>query len=151
MNWELPDIQVRFRKGRGTRGQIANIHWIIQKAWEFQKNTYFCFFDYEKALDSVSSKLWKILKDMGIPDYLTCLLRNLYMGQEATLHSYMEQLTGSKLGKEYNKAVHCHSVYLTYMQSTSCEMPRWMNHKLESGLLGEISTTSGRQMTPPLW
>ena len=65
--------------------------------------------------------------------------------------SYMEQLTGSKLGKEYNKAVYCHSVYLTYMQSTSCEMPRWMNHKLESGLLGEISTTSGMQMTPPLW
>ena len=83
---------------------------------------------------------WKILKEMGIPDHLTCLLRNLYAGQEAT-ELDMKQQTGSKLGKEYVKAVYCHLAYLTYMQSTSREMPGWMKHKLESGLLGEISIT----------
>ena len=87
---------------------------------------------------------------MGIPDHLTSLLRNLYAGQEAT-EPDMEQWTGSKLGKEYVKAVYCHPAYLTYMQSTSCEMLGWMKHKLESRLLGEISITSDMQMTPPLW
>ena len=83
---ELPDVQAGFRKGRGTRDQIANICWIIEKAREFQENIYFCFFDYAKAFDCVDhSKLWKILKDVGIPDHLTCLLRNLYAGQEATV------------------------------------------------------------------
>ena len=78
MKQEFPDVQVRFRKGRGTRDQIANIHWIIEKAREFQKNTYFCFIDYTKAFDCVDhKKLWKILKEMGIPDHLTCLSRNL--------------------------------------------------------------------------
>ena len=86
MNHELPDVQAGFRKGRGTRDQTANIHWIIEKAREFQKNIYFCFIDYAKALDSVDHlKLWKILKEMGIPDHLTCLLENLYAGQEATV------------------------------------------------------------------
>ena len=83
---ELPDVQVRFRKGRGTREQTVNIHWIIEKARKFQKNIYFCFTDYTKAFDCVDhNKLWKILKEMGIPDHLTCLLRNLYAGQEATV------------------------------------------------------------------
>ena len=119
MNRELPDVQAGFRKGRGTRDQIANICWIIKKAREFQKNIYFCFIDYTKAFDCVDyNKLWKILKEMGIPDDLTCLLRNLYAGQEAT-EVDMEQETGSKSGKEYVKAVYCHPVYLTYMQSTS--------------------------------
>ena len=86
---------------------------------------------------------------MGIPDPLTCLLRSLYAGQEAT-EPDMEQQTGSKSGKEYVKAVYCHPAYLTYMQSTSWEMPGWMKHKLESRLLGEISITSDMQMTPPL-
>ena len=95
--------------------------------------------------------MWKILKEMGIPGYLTCLLRNLYAGQEATVRNDMEQQTDSKLGKEYIKAVYCHSVYSTYMQSTSREMLGWMKHKLESRLLGEISITSDTQMTPPLW
>ena len=82
----LPDVQAGFRKGRGTRDQIANIPWIIEKAREFQKNIYFCFIDYAKAFDSVDhNKLWKILKEMGILDYLTCLLRNLYAGQGATV------------------------------------------------------------------
>ena len=85
MNRELPDVQASFRKGRGTREQIANIQWIIKKAREFQKNIYFCFIDYGKAFDCVDhNKLWKILQEMGIPDDLTCILRNLYTGQEAT-------------------------------------------------------------------
>ena len=88
MNRELPDVQARFKKGRGTRDQIANIHWIIEKAREFQKNTYFCFIDYTKAFDCVDhNKLWIILKEMGIPDHLTCLLRSLYAGQEATVRT----------------------------------------------------------------
>ena len=87
MNRELPDIQAGFRKGRGIRDQIANICWIMEKAREFQKNIYFCFIDYAKAFDCVDhNKLWKILKDMGIPDHLTCLLRNLYADQETTGH-----------------------------------------------------------------
>ena len=88
MNCELPDVQAGFRKVRGTRGQIANIHWIIEKTREFQKNIYFCFIDYTKAFDYVDhNKLWKILKEMGIPDHLTCLLRNLYASQEATVRT----------------------------------------------------------------
>ena len=88
MNRELPDVQAGFRKGRGTRNQFANIHWIIKKAREFQKNIYFCSIDYAKAFDCVDhNKLWKILKEMGIPDHLTCLLRNMYAGQEATVRT----------------------------------------------------------------
>ena len=88
MNWELPDVQAGFRKGRGARDQIANIHWIIKKAKEFQKNIYFCFSDNAKAFDCVDhNKIWKILREMGIPDHLTCLLRNLYGGQEATVRT----------------------------------------------------------------
>ena len=88
VNCELPDAQAGFRKGRGTRDQIANIRWIIEKAREFQKNIYFCFIDYAKAFDCVDhNKLWKILKGMGIPDHLTCLLRNVYAGQEATVRT----------------------------------------------------------------
>ena len=86
MNHELPNVQAGFRAGRGTRDQIANICWIIEKAREFQKHIYFCFIDYAKAFDCVDhNKLWKILREMGIPDHLTCLLRNLYAGQEATV------------------------------------------------------------------
>ena len=88
MNHELPDVQAGFRKGRGNRDQIANIHWIMEKAREFQKNIYFCLIDYAKAFDCVDpNKLWKILKEMGIPDHLMCLLRNLYAGQEATVRT----------------------------------------------------------------
>ena len=88
MNCELPDIQAGFRKGRGTRDQIANICWIIKKSRDFQKNIYFCFIDYGKAFNCLDhNKLWEILKDMGIPDHLTCLLRNLYAGQEATIRT----------------------------------------------------------------
>ena len=88
MNQELPDVQAGFRKGRGTRDQVANICWIIEKAREFQKDIYFCFIDYAKAFDCVDhKKLWKILQEMGIPDHLTWLLRNLYAGQEATVRT----------------------------------------------------------------
>ena len=88
MNHELPDIQAGFRKGRGTRDQIANICWIMEKAREFQKNIYFCFIDYAKAFDCVDhNKLWKILKELGIPDHLTCLLQNLYVGQATTVRT----------------------------------------------------------------
>ena len=152
VNWELPDVQAGFRKGKGTSDQIANIRWIIKKTREFQKNIYFCFIDYTKDFDCVyHNKLWKILKEVGIPDHLTCLLRNLYAVKKQQLELDMEQQTGSKLGKEYIKAVYCHPAYLTYMQSTSCKMPGWMKHKLESRLPGEIPITSDMQMTPPLW
>ena len=110
-----------------------------------RKNIYFCCIDYTKAFDCVDhNKLWKILKEMEIPDHLACLLRNLYAGQEATV-----RIGGSKLGKEYVKAAYCHLAYLISTQSTSCKMPAWMKLKLESRLLGEISVTSDMQMTPP--
>ena len=101
MNQELPDIQAGFRKGRGTRDPIANIHWIIEKAREFQNNIYICFIDYAKDLTCINNnELWKTLKDMGIPDHLTCLLRNLYVGQEAKVR-ILEKLTCSGLRKEF--------------------------------------------------
>ena len=119
VNQETPDVQAGFRKGRGIRDQIASILWIIGKAREFQKDIYFCFIDYAKAFDCVDhNKLWKILKKMGIPYHLTCLLRNLYAGQEATVRTRPGTMAGSKFGKECVKAVYCHPGYLTYMQST---------------------------------
>ena len=100
INCELPDAQADFRKGRGTRDQIANIHWIIKKAREFQKNFYFCIIDYAKAFDCVDhKKLWKILRDMGIPDHLTCLLRNLYAGQETTVRTGHRTTDWFQIGK----------------------------------------------------
>ena len=105
INWEIPDVQAGFRKGRGTRDQIANIRWILEKARELQKNILFT--DYTKAFDCVDhNKLWKIILEMGILDHLTCLLRNLYAGQEATVRTGHGTMTGSKLGKDYVKAVY---------------------------------------------
>ena len=119
------------------------------KKHKSSRETSICFTDYTKAFDYVDpNKLWKILQEMGIPDHLTCLLRNLYADQEKQLELDMEQPTGSKSGKEYIKAVYCHPAYLTYKQSTSCEMPSWMKHKLKSILPGEISITSDMQMIP---
>ena len=119
VNHELPGVQAGFRKCRGTRDQTANIDQIIEKVREFQKNIYFCFIDYAKALDCVDhNKLWKILEEMGIPDDLTWLLRNLYAGQEATVRLDVEQQPFPRLGNEYIKAVYCHPASLTYMQST---------------------------------
>ena len=120
MNREHPDVQAGFRKGRGTKDQIANICWIIERAREFQKNICFCFIDYAKAFDCVHhNKLWKILKEIRILEHPTCLLRNLYAGQEATVRTGHGTTDGSELGKEYIKAVYCHPAYLAYMQSTS--------------------------------
>ena len=120
VNQELSDVQAGLTKGKGTRDQIANIHWSIEKAREFQKNTYFCFTDYAKAFHCVDhNELWKILKKMGIPDHLTCLLRHLYRGQETTVRTVLteqqlEQQTGSKSRKDYVKAVYCHPAYLSW-------------------------------------
>ena len=100
MNCELPDVQGGFRKGRGTRDQIANIRWIMEKGSEFEKNIYFCFIDYAKAFDCVDhNKLWKILKEMGIPNHLTYLLRNLYADQEATVRTEYETIDWFQIGK----------------------------------------------------
>ena len=151
MYQEPPDVQAGFRKGRRTRDQIASIRWIIEKTGEFQKNIYFCFIDYVKAFDCVdhnNKSLWKILKEMGIPDHLHCLLRNLYAVKKQRLKSYMEQLTGSKLGKENHKVINCHSVYLTYMKNRSHEMLGWMSYGVESRLPEEISTMSDMQVIP---
>ena len=119
MNQELPDVQAGFRKCGGTRDQIANICWIIEKAREFKKNIYFCFIDYTKAFDYVNhNMLQEILQQMGILDYLTCLQRNLYADQEATVRTRHGTMDFSKLRKEYVKAIYCHLAYLTSIQST---------------------------------
>ena len=118
LNRELPDGQAGFRKGRRTRDQIASIHWIMGKAREFQKNIYFCFIEYAKAYDYVDhNKLWKILKEMGIPDHLTCLLRNLYAGQEATVITGYGTTDWFQIGKGVRQGVYCHPGYLMYMPS----------------------------------
>ena len=124
-------------------------------SWRKQGNSrkHICFFDYAKAFDCmVHHKLWKILKKMGVSDHLTCLLRNIYGDQEATVRIRYGTTDWFQIEKvKYVKAVYCHFAYLTYMQSTSCEMLGWMNHKLGSRLLGEISITSDMQVIPPLW
>ena len=136
MNHEIPDVQAGFRKGRRTTDQIANIGWIIEKARELQKNIYFCFIDYAKAFDCVDHNKLENSSRNGNT-------------RPQQLQPDMEQRTGSKLRKEYVEAICCHPAYLTYMQSTSCEMLSWMKHKLESRLLGGyISVTSDMQMTP---
>ena len=122
------------------------------KKQEFQKNIYFCFIDYAKAFDCVDhNKLWKIMKEMGISDHLTCLLRILYAGQEARVRTGYGTTDWFQIEKEYVKTVYCHPAYLIYRQSTSWEMLGWRKHKLESRLPGEIVIMSDIQMTPPLW
>ena len=120
MNHELLDVQTGFRKGRRTRDQIANIHWIIEKAREFQINIYFCFIDCAKAFDYVDhNKLWKIRKEMGIPDHLTFLLRNLYAGYEATVRTGHGTTDWFQIGKGVRQGCVLSPCLLTYMQSTS--------------------------------
>ena len=112
VNRELPDVQAGFRKGRGTRDQIANIHWIIEKAREFQKNIYFCFIDYAKTLYCIDhNELWQIFQEMGIPNHLTCLLRNLYAGQEATVRTGHGTTDWFQIGEGVHQNVYCHSAY----------------------------------------
>ena len=120
LNSELPEVQAGFRKGRGTRDQIVNIHWIVEKAREFQKNIYFCFIDYAKAFDYVDhKKLRKILQDMGILDHLICLLRSLYADQEATVRTGNATTDWFQIGKGLFQGYILSHAYLTYMQSTS--------------------------------
>ena len=116
-------------EGRGTRDQFANICCIIEKAREFQKSIYFCFIDCDKSFDSVyHNKLWKILKEMGVTDHLTSLLRNIYAGQEARVKTGHGTTDWFQIGKEYVKAVYCHPAYLTYMQIISVETLVWNKH-----------------------
>ena len=137
MNCELPDVQAGFRKGRGTRYQIANICFIIKKAREFQKNIYFCFIDYAKAFDCVDhNKLWKILQEMGILDHLTCLLRNLYAGKEATVK------TGPRtdlfqLGKGVRQGCILSPCLVNLYAEYIMRNAGWMKHHLELRLPGE--------------
>ena len=145
-------VQAGFRKGRGTRDQIANIHWIIKKAREFQKSIYFCFIDYAKAFDCVDhNKLWKILKEMGILEHLICLLRNLYAGQEATVRTGRGTTIRFQIGKGiYQGCILSPCLFNLYAEYIMRKLG-WRKHKLESRLPGEISITSDMQMTPPLW
>ena len=151
MNREFPDIQAGFRKGRITRGQIANIHWLIEKAREFQKNIYFCCIDYAKAFSCVyHNKLWKILQEMGIPDHLTCLLRNLNAGQEATFRTGQGKMDWFQIRKGVCQG--CISSPCLFNLYTGYIMQNGglMKHKLQSRLQGDISITSDMQMTSPL-
>ena len=151
MNHDLPDIQAGFTKSRGTRDQVANICWIIKKAREFQKNIYFCFIDCAKAFDSVDhNKLWKILKEMGIPDHLTCLLRNLYAGEEATVRTGHGTTDWFQIGKGVNQGCILSpclfNLYAEYI------MIKAGMEEVKAGIkiAGGISITSDMQMTPPL-
>ena len=117
---ELPDVQAGFRQGRRTRDQIANIRWIMENARAFQQNIYFCFIDYAKTFGCVDhNKLWKILQEMGIPEHLTCLLRNLYEGQEVTVRTGHGTAGWFQIGKGIHQGIYCHPANLTYMQRTS--------------------------------
>ena len=135
----------------GTRDQIANTHWIIEKAREFQKHIYFCFIDYAKAFVWITTNCGKFWKRWEYQTTWPASWETCMQVRKQQIELDMEQQTSSKSGKEYVKAVYCHPAYLTYMQSTSWEMLGWMKHKLESRLLGEMSITSDMQMTPPLW
>ena len=146
---ELPDVQAGFRKGRGTRFLIINILCIIEKAREYQKNTCFCFIDYAKAFLWITTNCGNFLKRWEYQITLPVSWETCTQVKKQQLEPDMEQWTGSKLGKEYVKAVYCHSAYLTYMQSTSWEKPDWMEHKLESRLPGVISVNLDMQMTSP--
>ena len=147
VNCELPDVQAGFRKGRGTKDQIVSIHWIIEKAREFQQNICFCFIGCAKAFVWITTN-WKIKRW----EYQTTLPASWEICMQVKKQQFElnMELTGSKSGKDYVKAIYCHPAYLIYMQSISCEMPGWIKNKLESRLPGEISITSDMQMTPPL-
>ena len=143
MNRELPVVQVRFRKGRGTRDQIANICWIIQKARELQKDIYFCFIDHAKVFDCVDhNKLWKILKEMGIPDHLTCLLRNLYAGQQTTIGTGHGTTDCFQIGKGICQGCILSPCLFNLYAEYIMKMLGWRKHKLKTRLLGGITITS---------
>ena len=150
---ELADVQAVFRKGRGTKDKIVNIHCIIEKAREFQKNIYFCFIDYTKAFDFVDyNKLWKILQEMGIPNHLTCLLWSLYASQEATVRTGHGTMDWFQIGKGVHQGcILSPCLFNLYAEYMMWNVLGWMKHKLESRLPREISITSDMQMIPPLW
>ena len=133
MNQELPDVQAGFRKAEEQEIKLPTwSSWVIEKVRECLKNIYFCFIDYTKALTLWITMNWKILKEMGIPDHLSCLLRNLYASRKATVRTGHGTTDWYPSGKEYVKAVYCHPAYLTDMQSTSWETLDWKKHKLDS-------------------
>ena len=138
VNQELPDVQIRFRKGRGARDQIGNICWIVERARKFQISIYFCFINYAEAFAWIMTNCGKLLERWEYQTILPVSWEICMQVKKQQLEPCMERLTGSRLKKEYEKAVYCHPVYLTYMQSSLCKMPDWMNYKLESRLLGEI-------------
>ena len=145
-------FRLDLEKAEEPDGQSANILWIIEKAREIRKNIYFCFVNYAKAFDCADhNKMWTILKEMGIPDHLTCLLRSLYAGQVATVRTGHRTTDWFQIREGVRQGCTLSSCYLAYMQSTSWEMMGWRKYKLESRLPGEISITSDKQMTPPLW
>ena len=142
VNPEIPDVQAGFRKGRKTRDQIANICWIMEKARQFQKNIYFCFIDYAKAFDCVDhNKLWKILKEMGIQDHLTCLLTNLYAGQEATVRTGHGTTDWFQIRKRVRQGCILSPCLFNLYAEYIMRNVDWMKHKLESSLLRELSIT----------
>ena len=151
MYWELPDVQAGLEKAEEPVIKLPTFIESWRKQGNSRKTSTFASWN-SKPFDCVNhNKLWKILKELGTPDHLICLLRKLYGSQEAIVRTVHGTTDWFKLRKEYNRAVYCHPAYLTYMQSTSCGMPGCMNHKVESRLLGEISTTSDMQMIPLLW
>ena len=149
VNHELPDVQAGFRKGRGTRDRIANIHWIIKKAREFHKNIYFCFIDYAKAFDCVDhKKLWKILQEMGIPDHLTCLLRNLYAGQEGTVRTGHGTTDWFQIGKRACQGCILSSCLFNFYAEYIMRNAELEETQAGIKISGRISITSDMQMTP---
>ena len=152
MNHELPDVQAGFKKGRRTRDKIANIHWILEKAREFQRNMYVFLIDYAKAFDCVDhNKLWKILIEIRIPDHLTCLLRNLYAGQEETVRTGHGTTDWFQIGKGEHQGYILSPCLFNLYAKYIIRNAGWKKHKLELSLLGEISITSDMQMILPLW
>ena len=148
---ELPDVQAGARKGRGTRDQIANIRWIIKKAREFQKNIYFHFIDYAKAFDCVDhNRLWKILKEMGIPDHLTCLLRNLYAGQDATVRTRHGITDWFQIGKGGRQGCILSSCLFNFYAEYIMHNIGLDEAQAEIKIARRISITSNMQITPPL-
>jgi len=151
MNWELPDVQTGFRKSRGNRDQVANICWIIEEARELKKNIYFCFIDYGKAFDCVDhNKLWKIFQEMGIPDHLTCLLRNLYANQEAAVRTVHGTTDWIQIGKGVHQGCILSLCLFNLYAEFILQNAGLDEAKLESILPGEISITSDMQITPSL-
>ena len=151
MNRDIPDVQAGFRKGKGNRDQIANNRWIIEKAREFQNNIYFCFIDYAKAFDCVDhNRLWEILQEMGIPDHLTCLLRNLYAGQETTVRTGHGTTDWFQIGKGvrqgYILSPCLFNLYAEYIMRNA-----GLEEAQAAMKIARLSITSDMQMTPPLW